>query len=68
MIALTDSQRIADLEEMVCILAEERRALAQQVHALELTVARQEAAKRARKRSQQRRPAYDPQGLDIHTQ
>jgi hypothetical protein len=65
----TDSQRIADLEEMVCVLADERRALAQQVHALELIVARQEAAKRARKRgSQRRRPGYDPQGLDIHTQ
>jgi DNA-binding helix-hairpin-helix protein with protein kinase domain len=53
--ARTDSQRISDLEEMVCVLADERRELARQVHALELIVARQEAAKRARKlRSRQR--------------
>lgn len=46
--ARSDEQRIADLEEMVCILAEERRALAAQVHALEVVIARQEAVKRRR--------------------
>jgi hypothetical protein len=31
----SDTQRIADLEEMVCVISEERRQLALQVSALE---------------------------------
>ena len=45
--ARSDTQRIADLEEMVAILCEQRRELAAQVAALELMVKR-----RARKQKQ----------------
>lgn len=56
--ARSDTQRIADLEEMVCVLCEQRRELAAQLAALEAMVKRRA---RKQKQPQPKFPTRSPQ-------